>query len=150
MTDNKSSESRRKLLKSIAAGSGAIVAGKSLPDSWSKPIVDSVMLPAHAATSELNYFGPVEVSEINLFQLCIQCVRNDCSAKALENDRYYYEATGSLGADMTLVDPNDCDSETVILRVETVNGVATGQLATVDFIIPLAACGISEDDQVCV
>ena len=51
MTDKKSSESRRKLLKSVAAGSGAIVAGKSLPESWSKPIVDSVMLPAHAQTS---------------------------------------------------------------------------------------------------
>ena len=51
MTDIKSSESRRKLLKSIAAGSGAIVAGKSLPESWSRPVVDSVMLPAHAQTS---------------------------------------------------------------------------------------------------
>ena len=57
MTDKKSSESRRKLLKSIAAGSGAVVAGKTLPDSWSKPVVDSVMLPAHAATS------PVQVTE---------------------------------------------------------------------------------------
>jgi len=44
-------ENRRKLLKSIAAGSGAIIAGKSLPESWSKPVVDSVMLPAHAQTS---------------------------------------------------------------------------------------------------
>ena len=51
MTDKKSSESRRKLLKTIAAGSGAIVAGKSLPESWSRPVVDSVMLPAHAQTS---------------------------------------------------------------------------------------------------
>ena len=51
MTDKKSSESRRKLLKSIAAGSGAIVAGKNLPESWSRPVVDSVMLPAHAQTS---------------------------------------------------------------------------------------------------
>jgi hypothetical protein len=51
MTDKKSIESRRKLLKSIAAGSGAIVAGKSLPESWSRPVVDSVVLPAHAQTS---------------------------------------------------------------------------------------------------
>ena len=51
MTDKKSSVSRRKLLKSIAAGSGAIVTGKSLPESWSRPVVDSVMLPAHAQTS---------------------------------------------------------------------------------------------------
>ena len=51
MTDKKSSESRRKLLKSIAAGGGAIVAGKSLPENWKKPVVDSVLLPAHAQTS---------------------------------------------------------------------------------------------------
>ena len=51
MKDKKSRENRRKLLKSIAAGSGAIVAGKSLPETWSRPVVDSVMLPAHAQTS---------------------------------------------------------------------------------------------------
>ena len=55
MTDKKSSENRRKLLKSIAAGSGAIVAGKSLPESWSRPVVDSVMIPAHAQTSPCAY-----------------------------------------------------------------------------------------------
>jgi anaerobic selenocysteine-containing dehydrogenase len=52
-------DSRRKLLKSIAAGTGAVVAGKSLPESWSRPVVDSVMLPAHAATSIQSYYGPV-------------------------------------------------------------------------------------------
>lgn len=44
-------KSRRTLLKSIAAGGGAVVAGKSLPDTWKKPVIDSVMLPAHAQTS---------------------------------------------------------------------------------------------------
>ncbi len=52
MTDKKSNDSRRKLLKSIAAGSGAVVAGKSLPESWSKPVINSVMLPAHAETTD--------------------------------------------------------------------------------------------------
>ncbi len=47
MTEN----SRRKLLKSLSVTTGAIVAGKSLPESWVKPVVDSVVLPAHAATS---------------------------------------------------------------------------------------------------
>ncbi len=51
MTDKKSNDSRRKLLKSLAAGSGAVVAGKSLPESWSKPIVNSVLLSVHAETS---------------------------------------------------------------------------------------------------
>jgi hypothetical protein len=52
MTDKQSNDSRRKLLKSIAAGSGAVVAGKSLPESWTKPVVDSILLPAHAATTD--------------------------------------------------------------------------------------------------
>jgi len=51
----KLNDSRRKVLKSITAGSGAVVAGKSLPESWSRPIVDSVMLPLHAATSGCNF-----------------------------------------------------------------------------------------------
>ena len=53
MSDINSSESRRKLLKSIAAGTGAVVAGKSLPEIWTKPVVDSVLLPAHAQTSQV-------------------------------------------------------------------------------------------------
>ena len=61
MTDNKAGKSRRKLLKSIAAGSGAIVAGKSLPDSWSRPAVDSVLLPAHAMTSLTESSGPADI-----------------------------------------------------------------------------------------
>ena len=51
MADKKSQESRRKLLKSIAAGSSASVTGKSLPEEWKKPVVDSIVLPAHAQTS---------------------------------------------------------------------------------------------------
>lgn len=50
MSGNKSNEARRKVIKSIAAG-GAIVAGKRLPEEWSKPVVDSVFLPAHAQKS---------------------------------------------------------------------------------------------------
>lgn len=43
--------SRRALLKSIAAGGSVIVAGKTLPDKWAKPAVDAIVLPAHAETS---------------------------------------------------------------------------------------------------
>jgi len=51
MKKRNSDESRRKILKSIAAGSGAIVAGKTLPENWARPVVDSVILPSHAQTS---------------------------------------------------------------------------------------------------
>jgi hypothetical protein len=55
MTDKKEkAEKRRKILKSIAAGSGAVIVGKSLPESWVRPTVESVVLPAHGQTSFYN------------------------------------------------------------------------------------------------
>jgi hypothetical protein len=43
-----SEASRRKLLKNLAAGG---VVGAALPAVWSKPVIDSVILPAHAQTT---------------------------------------------------------------------------------------------------
>lgn len=48
---NKKIEARRRALRTIALGSGAFAAGKSLPATWMKPAVESVLLPAHAQTS---------------------------------------------------------------------------------------------------
>lgn len=56
-----SDQSRRKLIKSIAAGSGAVIAGKSLPENWTRPVVDSVLLPSHAQTSGQSFNGPATV-----------------------------------------------------------------------------------------
>ena len=46
-----SEQNRRKLLKSIALGSGTLATAKLLPQGWQKPIVDTVVLPAHAEAS---------------------------------------------------------------------------------------------------
>lgn len=46
----KNSSSRRKLLQSLVLG-GTVAAVKALPDTWTTPIVNSVLLPAHAALS---------------------------------------------------------------------------------------------------
>ena len=48
----KKSNSRRNLIKSIAGSSGAIIAFKSLPETWTKPAIESVILPAHAETTD--------------------------------------------------------------------------------------------------
>jgi hypothetical protein len=42
--------SRRRLLATLGTG-GAIAVAKTLPESWTKPLIDSVMLPAHGETS---------------------------------------------------------------------------------------------------
>ena len=52
MTDNESSSGRRKLLKSLVAGGGVWTTTKILPENWHKPVVDSIILPAHAGGSK--------------------------------------------------------------------------------------------------
>lgn len=54
MTDNNKqneNNSRRKLLKTAAASSGIAVAATALPTNWTKPVVDSILLPVHAQMS---------------------------------------------------------------------------------------------------
>ncbi len=53
MSEKESTDSRRKLLKFIAVGSGVVVAGKSLSGNWTKLIVDTVVLPAHAESTPI-------------------------------------------------------------------------------------------------
>jgi len=48
-----SNGSRRKALKSILAGSGGIVTAAAMQDKWVRPVIESVLLPAHAQTSSL-------------------------------------------------------------------------------------------------
>jgi hypothetical protein len=56
MTDarNKKTEGkieRRRALKALTAG-GALAGVSSLPQRWSKPVIDSIVLPAHAETTD--------------------------------------------------------------------------------------------------
>ena len=53
-TDTNDKNSRRSLLKKLAVGG---IAGAALPTQWSRPVVDSVMLPAHAQTSDSSVYG---------------------------------------------------------------------------------------------
>ena len=75
MTDkNKTIENRRKLLKSVAAGGGAIIAGKTLPEKWTRPAVDSVMLPADAETSVRGPYSGVLVAALGTDNMFAQAV----------------------------------------------------------------------------
>ena len=40
--------SRRRLAKVLGASAGAAILGKTLPDRWNKPVIDTVVLPVHA------------------------------------------------------------------------------------------------------
>ncbi|GMR06033.1 MAG: hypothetical protein BMS9Abin25_0614 [Gammaproteobacteria bacterium] len=47
-------EKRRQALKNILAGSGTVVTAAALQDKWAKPVIESVVLPAHAQASGVN------------------------------------------------------------------------------------------------
>lgn len=54
----KRAKARRLVLKSIVTG-GAVTTTKTLPDKWTRPITDSVLMPAHAQASPT---GPVTLA----------------------------------------------------------------------------------------
>ncbi len=49
-------KARRRLLRNLAAGGGVAALGAATPDKWTRPMVDSVLLPAHASTSVVQSF----------------------------------------------------------------------------------------------
>ena len=51
MIDKKISKTRRKIIKSTAVGGGVFGTIKNVPETWTKPVIESVMLPAHAQTT---------------------------------------------------------------------------------------------------
>lgn len=50
-TPRKRARARRLVLKSIVAGGSVTTAARSLPEQWTRPVTDSVVMPAHAQTS---------------------------------------------------------------------------------------------------
>lgn len=60
---NSNNASRRRLLKALATTGGAMATGSAvLPAKWVSPVVNSIMLPAHAQTSlVVGNFGPAEL-----------------------------------------------------------------------------------------
>lgn len=52
---------RRKAVKAIVGSITAIAAYNMLPAKWDKPVIESVFLPAHAATSGVSLSDPCSV-----------------------------------------------------------------------------------------
>lgn len=54
---SKLSKTRRGALKTAGTSAIAAVAASQLPGKWKQPVVNSVILPSHAATSEIESNG---------------------------------------------------------------------------------------------
>lgn len=55
-------EERRRLLKTLLAGGAAATAATALPDSWTKPLVDSVSVPVHAQSSAPSFIQTISIA----------------------------------------------------------------------------------------
>lgn len=57
--------SRRRAVKTIAGGVGALAAYHVLPVNWSTPVIEQIFLPAHAATSGITLSDPCTVELVS-------------------------------------------------------------------------------------
>jgi hypothetical protein len=57
--------SRRRAVKTIVGGVGALTAYHVLPVNWTKPVVEQVFLPAHAAVSGITLSNPCNVELVS-------------------------------------------------------------------------------------
>ncbi len=65
----KEQQTRRRIIKTLAAGAGAAVWHSAIPDRWVTPIIESIALLAHAQTSV-----PAELSAPQCTDLVIRQV----------------------------------------------------------------------------
>lgn len=71
--------SRRKALKKMAAG-GAVAGLLAVSGRWSKPVVDSIILPAHAQATNVNVPSPTTtIVQDNATENIIYCQCNAAS-----------------------------------------------------------------------
>jgi hypothetical protein len=90
---------RRRLIKALSV-TGVAAGAVSLPQQWTRPVVDSVSLPAHAQTTAQGFFGQGDLTGI---------VMNlpDSSRDALQRIVYRQEQRGLLDSLIAPAHAND-------------------------------------------
>ncbi len=140
--DQKRQASRRKLLKSILAGGGVAVAGRGLPEQWTKPVVDAVLLPAHAQTTcggITSYAGGVILSttsvEVNnspvekLLDLVVPRALAQ-PAPTTATAELCIQCNGDGTVDVRVLFTVDFDGEVTLTPYFTGNNIPLGQVRT--------------------
>ena len=153
MSEDKKTNSRRKVLK-VAAGAGLVAGSKASWENnkWTKPVVESVLLPAHAQTSQIDpngrFAGSTSASSAALTpesspldslvksayaqgssipgDLCINIENEVVDVSAVINGYSPWQGTGDLDTVISLLpdgkSKNECVVENVKLDVK-VKGV---------------------------
>ncbi len=56
-TEATASPARRRLLRVLAGAGGVVATGALLPEKWTQPLVNRVLVPAHAQATAMSYSG---------------------------------------------------------------------------------------------
>ena len=56
-TEASASPARRRLLRVLAGAGGVVATGALLPEKWTQPLVNRVLVPAHAQATAMSYSG---------------------------------------------------------------------------------------------
>jgi len=118
MTNN----NRRKVLRSAGLSIGTVAATQMVPSKWTKPIIESVILPAHAQTSAACDLDTLVVSITmdDLSDLAVQLFRSGSGGGLLEEF-----TQGSFSGDGTIELFNRCESADECYEIVFRNGSGT-------------------------
>jgi len=127
----KHAERRRKLLKGLAAGGGAITTSKLLPESWGKPILDAITLPAHAQATGLRVLTASALANTT----AVSCATSPDSANYDLGDEDFGNILAELNPapnpgvliDMTMSTPGDLTLYGGPLNQQVTTDPTTGQ-----------------------
>ena len=101
---------RRRLIKSLAGGSGAVAFAKLLPDQWIRPVMSTVITPAHAELTPCTspnevVFDSLEVEEGNSAEIQLESSESeaDFEASGLPYEAVFTSTGGeSIGESITV------------------------------------------------
>ena len=111
---------RRSLIKSVAVA-GVVIEGVVQPGSWLKPVVETVVLPAHAATSAADEAANSSAEQTEILicgALIIPGFSENCGNDDSEQYAYYYvDASGECPALVKLADDSGAPGSANILVI---------------------------------
>lgn len=104
------------MLKSILAGTGAVVVGKAAPDEWKRPVVKSIILPTHAETTQACSLSCAVIGDVNIGDTSLDAPAGgwqpggvirlqgfDCEADSAEIDSLTASISGPSDTDLIAV-----------------------------------------------
>jgi hypothetical protein len=150
---DKKIQARRRVLRTLALGSGVISTAKNLPDTWSRPVINSVVLPAHAQTSSMAYSatGVVQLdSPLDMLvpralanslpkNICINVSNGQASVQVQYGDPGpVYTGSGSLPFSLVL-SPNDANNVSITGNLDTNANIINGEVTAGGSTAPYSA-----------